>query len=554
MEPNKHEPADKDHNTEPERLVLLAESAAELLRGQNPEVFLDFIFGRLAALIGVEAYDHHLALPNNAGLSLTGAFGFNADELAQMLRVPPKEGICWQAADERKPIVRNDLQETGDERAQLMRDFGLTAYASFPLFAGEELIGTVAFGTRGPMRFSLSDVRLARTIADFVAVAIKAHQARTALEKSQADLRELINAVPHIVWISQSAGGISYFNAPFYEYTGLSSPIDTAMLWKTVVHPDDLPAALDTRNRAIASHLPWDVEYRLRRFDGAYRWHRGRAAFLREAGTNSNEGKWIGTATDIHEEVEARQALKLSNDMLEARVAERTEALAEAGARRQVLVRQLVSAQEKERGRIARELHDEMGQDMTALVLGLSRLKTDLPDLPAEKANAALVRLQAVAMQLAEKTHRTAFALRPTALDDLGLIVALQNYVDEWKVWSGIVAELEVLGEAMPRLPVETETTIYRVVQEALTNILRHAKGAKKASVVILRGAGEVRVSVEDDGPGFDAEFVLNTGRENPRLGLFGMQERAHLAGGTFSIESQRGQGTTVYLCLPLLA
>ena len=548
--PPNEEPAPPNGDTAP--LILLAEAAGELLHGPRPEAFLDFVFGRLATLIGVEAYDHHLPLPSGDGLVLSGASGFSDDELAQMKVEPPHGGICWQAASCRKPVVRNDIQETGDAPAQLMRGFGLTAYASFPLLTGDELIGTVAFGTRGPMRFSQSDIHLARTVADFVAVAIKGHQARRATEKSQAELLELTNAIPHIVWISQPAGGITYFNQPFYQYSGLPRALDTAAVWETIVHPEDLPESLATRNACIISQAPWSVEYRLRRFDGAYRWHCGRASFLRDADETNGTGKWVGTATDIHEEVEARQVLRDTNAQLETRVLERTEALAEANTRRQLLVRQLVTAQEKERGSIARELHDELGQDMTALVLGLSRLKNDLLSNSSESTGAALGQLQEIAVQLAEKTHRTAFSLRPTALDDLGLIAALQNFRDEWQKWSGIPADLEVWENTPARLPVETETTIYRVVQEALTNILRHAHSASKASIVLVRSAGEVRVSIEDDGPGFDAEAALQWGRGNARLGLFGMQERAALAGGTLAIESEVGQGTTVYLRLPI--
>lgn len=253
---------------------------------------------------------------------------------------------------------------------------------------------------------------------------------------------------------------------------------------------------------------------------------------------------------------EAMDAVTRANEALEQRVAERTRELAEVSELQQELLRRLVTAQEEERGRIARDLHDDTGQQIAGLLLGLDRLaRSAVAADPA--ARDMLDRLQGLAQDIAEKSHRLAATLRSTVLDDLGLVAALTQYAQEWSGWSDIPVEVEAVG-VDTRLPAELETTIYRVVQEALTNVLRHGKpgdgrrGISRVSIVIHRRPEEVLTVVEDDGPGFDVEAALSLSPGERRLGIFGMQERARLAAGTISIESGVGKGAALYLRLPL--
>jgi signal transduction histidine kinase len=209
------------------------------------------------------------------------------------------------------------------------------------------------------------------------------------------------------------------------------------------------------------------------------------------------------------------------------------EALAEKEAQRARLLKAWLKAQEEERARIARELHDEVGQALTGLILGLE-------GLPGDRVEA----LKELARHTLTEVRRLALDLRPSVLDHLGLEAALRRYVREYAERTGV--EVDLSFHLTRPLPQELETVVYRVVQEALTNVARHS-GSPRASVGVVEVLGEVRVFVEDEGRGFDPEAV-----DPGRQGLLGMRERVELLGGRLSVESAPGQGTRVQVRLPI--
>jgi signal transduction histidine kinase len=211
-------------------------------------------------------------------------------------------------------------------------------------------------------------------------------------------------------------------------------------------------------------------------------------------------------------------------------------------------LRQLVSYEEKQRHRLALDLHDETGQYVTAFLLGLASLRASASD---PTGHALIGELQARAEELARHLHGISLQLRPTALDDHGLERALQNYADAMSPRHGLEVDVQTrLGGR--RLPEYVETVLYRVVQEALTNVLRHAN-ASKASILLSRKGRAVSLIVEDNGRGFEPDRVLNGGDGGESsLGLRGMSERVILAGGTLTVESSPGAGTTLFVRMPV--
>jgi signal transduction histidine kinase len=209
------------------------------------------------------------------------------------------------------------------------------------------------------------------------------------------------------------------------------------------------------------------------------------------------------------------------------------------------LAQQVIAAQEEERQRLSRELHDQVGQNLTALLLTLNALEENHPAPP--EAERLLNHTRGLADQMLRDLHRLAWELRPAALDDLGLETALRQYAEDSTQRAGLRLDFHCHGLRDRRLPPHVETTLYRVVQEALTNVVRHAR-ASRVSVLLGADADRARAIVEDDGQGFEVEAALNT----PRLGLLGMEERVALVNGALTIEASPGAGTTVYVNVPL--
>jgi signal transduction histidine kinase len=239
----------------------------------------------------------------------------------------------------------------------------------------------------------------------------------------------------------------------------------------------------------------------------------------------------------------ARAELRRANDTLEARVRERAGALEAEMRERRALALRLATAHEDERKRFARELHDSIGQLAAGLTFTFKAVERTGDLSPA--ARAALSEARRLADALSKEVHDLAVRLRPTALDDMGLDAALDQLVSQWSARTGVAADYATVGLANRRFATEVETCVYRVVQEALTNIAKYAR-ASRVGVVVTRPASGLSVVVEDDGAGFDPDSATCG-----RLGLLGMRERAALVGGTLNVESSVGAGTTVTLRIP---
>jgi two-component system sensor histidine kinase UhpB len=215
--------------------------------------------------------------------------------------------------------------------------------------------------------------------------------------------------------------------------------------------------------------------------------------------------------------------------------------------RREVLLR-MVDIEEKERHRLALEIHDETGQQVTAFLLGLEALRslcgTD------ERSLEIIQHLETRARELAKDLVGVTLQLRPTALDTQGLAGALRDFADSILRDSSMEVDFVATGLKQERLPSQTESALYRVAQEAIVNVLKHAH-ALRLSIVLKRGAGAVTLVIEDDGQGFDPGAVSDLPRTG-HSGLAGMRERLHLIGGSLTIESSPGQGTTILARVPL--
>jgi signal transduction histidine kinase len=247
---------------------------------------------------------------------------------------------------------------------------------------------------------------------------------------------------------------------------------------------------------------------------------------------------------------QARQQLKQMNESLEFRVRQRTADLERERLDVQNLSSQLLLAQDEERRRISRELHDSTGQLLVALAMNLERLKSDLMK-PNPEAEAVIDDTASLVDEMSRQLRTMSYLLHPPLLEEAGLVSAVKWYVEGFTTRSTVQVSLELPSE-LGRLPQQMEITIFRLIQESLTNIHRHS-GSKTALIRLTRDDEHVHLKIADQGKGFSLYALANKERSRPGVGILGMKERVRRFGGTLEFLST-GNGTTVQANLPIIA
>jgi len=372
-------------------------------------------------------------------------------------------------------------------------------------------------------------------------------QAEAALRRSEAQFHAFANSLPELCWMANADGHIFWYNDRWYEYTGTTPEQMTGWGWQSVHDPKILPSVMERWQSSIQTGKPFEMEFPLLGADGNYRWFltRVRPVFDHEA----NVLRWYGTNTDIDEQRRLFQSLSDAHDHLEKRVQERTGELHTANESLRELSIRLLRLRDEEQRRLARELHDSVGQLLAAISMNLDIVSTEAHKLSAAGAtcltdNASLV--QEVSREIRTISH----LLHPPLLDEAGLASALRWYTEGFAERSKIKVDLEIDAN-FGRLPNDMEIAVFRIIQECLTNIHRHSE-SEEASISIARDGERVLVQVQDKGVGIPAEKqrALN-GAGRIGVGFSGMRERLRQLGGTLEVQSD-GKGTTVNAALPL--
>ena len=301
-----------------------------------------------------------------------------------------------------------------------------------------------------------------------------------------------------------------------------------------------------------------DERWHLRK-DGSRFYASGIMARLDEGGQLIGFAK---IARDLTEQKQAEEELRRQHEALESIVAGRTAELAEANEalrhqmeQRRVmeeerfkLLQKIVTTQEDERRRIARDMHDSLGQQLTALRLKIASLKENYP--ADGRLGESLERLQELGAKVDAEVNFLVWELRPTVLDDLGLVAAIENYAREWSRHCEIAADVHTGRFVQERLDSNVETNLYRILQEALNNSHKHSR-AKSVNIVLESRRNQIVLVIEDDGKGFDPDHLKINPDTGRGLGLIGMRERAAIIGGKVEIESAPGNGTTIFVRIP---
>lgn len=363
------------------------------------------------------------------------------------------------------------------------------------------------------------------------------------LERVNADLAQrnqeldaIVQTAPDIIFSRQPDGGREYISSRFYEYTGALAGSAVGFGWLDYVHPDDKEASMAHWMRCVQTGKMYESEYRLLGADGKYRWFRARAVPLRDQ--DGNILKWYGTCSDIHDSKMLEQSIRENAIELERLVENRTSELRRLSGR-------LLTMQDEERRRIAREIHDGLGQELAAAKMIMDGILAK--DTTPGMHKAAIEASQLVDRAI-QQVRTISHLLHPPLLDEVGLVSALRWFIEGLTERSGIKIQLEVLPPQLGRLKPELETAIFRIVQEAVTNMFRHS-GAHNGTVSVIEKEGSIFVTVSDDGKGI-AEEVIQLRPDSVGIGIGGMRQRVNELGGSLRL-ANANPGTVVHVVIP---
>ena len=485
--------------------------------------------------------DDEKRLRNGASPSLPADYlhaidGLKADESI---------GTCSAAAATGEIVITPDIASDPKWNgiAYLPLELGLASAWTKPIVARDgHVLGT--FGTyfrtcREPTELERQTVEiLARTAA----LAIERKKAEDTLRSSKNQLQLVTDTIPQLVSFIDSSQRYRFVNKAYSEWFGLPRHEILGRHVSEILNVPTYRAVLPEIEKAL-SGIEVTFECLIPYPSGDRYVH---VNYIPERdGANGSVLGFHAFVRDVTARKESEQALERSRTELEARVLERTAELQLANAERVGILQQLFTAQEDERRRIARELHDQLGQQLTVLRLKLESV--DKKSAINEELRSEVDEVRKLARQLDADVDFLAWKFRPAVLDDIGIVAALDHYIRQWSEHFQIASEFNARRIGGKRLDSEIETNYYRIAQEALNNISKHSK-ATKVNVLLEPRDGETVLIVEDNGKGFDLDDQLRRGKG---MGLVGMRERAALVHGRLEIESRTGAGTTIFVTVP---
>jgi PAS domain S-box-containing protein len=349
------------------------------------------------------------------------------------------------------------------------------------------------------------------------------------------ELDAIIHTAPDIIFSRKADGSRDYISDRFYEFTGAPPSSATDFGWLDYVHPEDKQKAMADWLLCVESGANYEAEYRMRAKDGNYRWFRARAVPIQIDGKIV---RWYGTCSDIHDSKLLERSIRDDAAELEKMVDRRTDEL------RRLSIR-LMTMQDQERRRLARDLHDGLGQELAVAKMILDRM---LLQKPAQFPEEAWVQASNIVDRAIQQVRTMSHLLHPPLLDEVGLLSALSWYVEGLTKRSGIETSLDVEPRNFPRLGAEVETAVFRIVQEALTNVFRHSE-ASKVWITMAQREGRIVVSVRDDGKGI-GKRIAEMRPDSVGVGIGGMKQRASEFGGELRLTNMN-PGTLVELMIP---
>ena len=497
--------------------------STRLIPESNPESLYAQILDAAMELMASDAASVQMLDADHASLTLLASTHFHSDSAAFWQTVSVgAASTCSRALRHNERVVVGDIDAcefmSGTQDQQEYRRSGIRAVQSTPLRSRSgRPLGMISTHWRTPHiptdeEFRFFDV-LARQAADLIERTLAEH----ALRESEARFRLIADTAPVMIWMSGAGHEITYLNQTWLEYTGRRLEEMVGQVRADVLHPDEAERCREIYAQAFERREPFQMEHRLRRHDGEYRWV-VTAGVPRYAMDGSFVG-YIGTGADITEQKLAEEALS-------------------------TVSQKLIEAHEEESCRIARELHDDIIQRLAMVSARLGFLKQRSrasPDLNQEIAD-----IRQEIAGLASDIQALSHGLHPPKLELMGLEAAAAAFCRDLSNRHGVRIDIHV--ENVPTaLPPDIALCLYRVLQEALHNIVKHSE-SQRAHISLKGHTDDIRLTVTDSGAGFDPHAAIR----GPGLGLTSMRERLKVVGGQLSIHSKPGRGTTIHAVVPL--
>jgi PAS domain S-box-containing protein len=422
----------------------------------------------------------------------------------------------------------NDLPEEALPEKEFFQRMGILSAATVPLMVGGEVDGAISFiSTKRRVTWTKDLLNRVRVLGEVFWNALQRRRSMHALLASQVVLREseerfrlVADTAPVLIWMSGTDKLCTFFNQGWLSFTGRSMQQELGEGWVIGVHPEDVQRCIKTYSASFDARAQFEMEYRLRRFDGEFRW-------IVDYGTPRFEIDgtfcgYIGSAVDITERKSSEESLHS-------------------------LSGRLIHAQEQERARIARELHDDFSQRLALLGISLGQLWKELPESQTEQRTGVLEILKGT-KEMSSDLHSLSHQLHSSKLELVGLVSALSGLCKEMSEKYKIDIHFTKSG-SLPKIAKDVELCLFRVTQEALGNVVKHSQ-SKDAQVELGANSMGVSLRIVDAGRGFEPDLSNPTAG----IGLVGMQERLRLVGGRLSVKSELLRGTEIIAEVPLAA
>jgi PAS domain S-box-containing protein len=410
----------------------------------------------------------------------------------------------------------DDLPPEAQRDGDVLRQIGVHSMVAVPLRGGDHLRGCLAFASMSEeCDWPKEIIGQFKLVANLFSNALLRKTVEQQVPQRDTLFRTVANCAPVLLWMTDADDRCVFLNEHWLEFTGRSLTCGASNVWTDTVHPSDLPQVMRAFSTPCSARDSFVTQFRMRRRDGVYRWFCNTG--VPQFDSPGRFTGYIGSCIDISDRKEAED---MARD----------------------LSRRLIKAQEEERSRLARELHDDISQRLARLAIDMGRVERT----PSGEASLDLIRsVHEGLISVSEDVHSLSYRLHPASLMDLGLVDALKSECTKVAMRESIIIDVKLRN--LPRaIPPDAAIAMFRIAQEAMRNAVRH--GRARRIDISMRGLDSgLQLAVRDDGMGFD----LARHRNRPSLGLASMRERARLLGGELDIESAPGEGTTVIAWVP---